>query len=173
MLGEDRRAPQPAGRSIIGLITCVLVRGIKESARVNSVIVFLKIAIILVFIGAGIFLHQAGNCGQPFIPPNTGQPGFFGGAASSAAPAIMFFAYLGFDAVSTAAQEAKNPKRDMPIGILGSLFACTLLYIAFSLVLTGVCPTPSSTSRPPWPWPSTPCGSSGSRRWSRSRPSSD
>ncbi|MBS1226712.1 MAG: amino acid permease, partial [Candidatus Aminicenantes bacterium] len=122
---------------IIGLITWVLVRGIRESATVNSVIVFLKISIILIFIGAGIFFIKP-ELWHPFIPPNTGQTGFFGVSGIIRGAGIMFFAYLGFDAVSTAAQEAKNPKRDMPIGILGSLFACTLLYIAFSLVLTGV-----------------------------------
>jgi APA family basic amino acid/polyamine antiporter len=124
---------------IIGLITWVLVRGIRESATVNSVIVFLKISIILIFIGAGVFFIKP-ELWRPFIPPNTGQPGFFGVSGIIRGAGIMFFAYLGFDAVSTAAQEAKNPKRDMPIGILGSLFACTLLYIAFSLVLTGVVP---------------------------------
>jgi len=124
---------------IIALITYVLVRGIKESATVNSVIVFLKISIILVFIGAGLFFIKPGLW-HPFIPPNTGQPGFFGVSGIIRGAGIMFFAYLGFDAVSTAAQEARNPKRDMPIGILGSLFACTVLYIVFSLVLTGVVP---------------------------------
>ncbi len=124
---------------VIALITYVLVRGIKESATVNSVIVFLKISIILIFIGAGIFFIKP-ELWHPFIPPNTGQPGFFGVSGIIRGAGIMFFAYLGFDAVSTAAQEAKNPKRDMPIGILGSLFACTILYIAFSLVLTGVVP---------------------------------
>jgi len=124
---------------IIALITYVLVRGIKESATVNSVIVFLKISIILVFIAAGVFFIKP-DLWRPFIPPNAGQSGFFGLSGIVRGAGIMFFAYLGFDAVSTAAQEAKNPKRDMPIGILGSLFACTLIYIAFSLVLTGVVP---------------------------------
>jgi basic amino acid/polyamine antiporter, APA family len=124
---------------IIALITYVLVRGIKESATFNSVIVFLKISIILVFIGAGIFFIKP-ELWRPFIPPNAGQPGFFGFSGIVRGAGIMFFAYLGFDAVSTAAQEARNPKRDMPIGILGSLFACTAIYIAFSFVLTGVVP---------------------------------
>jgi APA family basic amino acid/polyamine antiporter len=122
---------------IIGLITTVLVIGIKESATVNSVIVFLKIAIILIFIGAGLFFIKPALW-KPFIPPNTGQFGFFGLSGILRGAGVMFFAYLGFDAVSTAAQEAKNPKKDMPFGILGSLFACTALYIVFSLVLTGV-----------------------------------
>ena len=114
-------------------------RGIRESATVNSVIVFLKISVILVFIGAGLFFIKP-ELWKPFIPPNQGQPGFFGWSGILRGAGVMFFAYLGFDAVSTAAQEAKNPKRDMPIGILGSLFACTALYIVFSLVLTGVVP---------------------------------
>ena len=122
---------------IIGLITYILVIGIKESATVNSIIVFLKIAIILIFIGAGLFFIKPALW-KPFIPPNTGQFGFFGLSGVLRGAGVMFFAYLGFDAVSTAAQEAKNPKKDMPVGILGSLFACTALYIVFSLVLTGV-----------------------------------
>ncbi len=124
---------------IIALITIVLVRGIRESASVNSVIVFLKISIILVFVGAGIFFIKP-ELWHPFIPANQGQSGFFGWSGILRGAGVMFFAYLGFDAVSTAAQEAKNPKRDMPIGILGSLFACTAIYIVFSLVLTGVVP---------------------------------
>jgi APA family basic amino acid/polyamine antiporter len=126
----------PAALIIAG-ITTVLVIGIKESATVNSVIVFLKIAIILIFIGAGLFFIKPALW-KPFIPPNQGQFGFFGLSGVLRGAGVMFFAYLGFDAVSTAAQEAKNPKRDMPFGILGSLFACTALYIIFSLVLTGV-----------------------------------
>jgi APA family basic amino acid/polyamine antiporter len=122
---------------VIALITYILVRGIRESATVNSIIVFLKISIILIFIGAGLFFIKPALW-KPFIPPNTGQFGFFGLSGILRGAGVMFFAYLGFDAVSTAAQEAKNPKRDMPIGILGSLFACTVIYIAFSLVLTGV-----------------------------------
>ncbi len=124
---------------VIALITYVLVRGIKESANFNSIIVFLKISIILIFVGAGLFFIKP-SLWHPFIPPNTGQPGFFGFSGIVRGAGIMFFAYLGFDAVSTAAQEAKNPRRDMPIGILGSLFACTAIYIVFSLVLTGVVP---------------------------------
>jgi len=122
---------------VIALIAYVLVRGIKESATINSIIVFLKIGIILIFIGAGLFFIKPALW-KPFIPPNQGQFGFFGLSGVLRGAGVMFFAYLGFDAVSTAAQEAKNPKRDMPIGILGSLFACTAIYIAFSLVLTGV-----------------------------------
>ncbi len=124
---------------VIVLITTILVRGIRESATINSIIVFLKISIILVFIGAGLFFIKPALW-KPFIPPNQGQFGFFGLSGVLRGAGVMFFAYLGFDAVSTAAQEAKNPQRDMPIGILGSLFACTAIYIVFSLVLTGVVP---------------------------------
>ena len=124
---------------IIALITIVLVIGIKESATVNSIIVFLKISIVLIFIGAGLFFLKP-DLWKPFIPPNAGQSGFFGWSGILRGAGVVFFAYLGFDAVSTAAQEAKNPKKDMPIGILGSLFVCTVLYIVFSLVLTGVVP---------------------------------
>jgi APA family basic amino acid/polyamine antiporter len=124
---------------IIALITIILVIGIKESATVNSVIVFLKISIVVIFIGAGLFFLKP-DLWKPFIPPNAGQPGFFGWSGILRGAGVVFFAYLGFDAVSTAAQEAKNPKKDMPVGILGSLFVCTLLYIVFSFVLTGVVP---------------------------------
>ena len=124
---------------IIALITTLLVRGIKESASVNAVIVFLKIAVILVFIGVG-FTFIKPELWKPFIPANQGQFGFFGLSGVLRGAGVMFFAYLGFDAVSTVAQEARNPQRDMPRGILGSLFVCTALYIVFSLVLTGVVP---------------------------------
>jgi APA family basic amino acid/polyamine antiporter len=122
---------------IIALITTLLVIGIKESATVNVVIVFLKITVILVFIGAGFFFIKP-SLWQPFIPANQGQFGFFGYSGILRGAGVMFFAYLGFDAVSTVAQEARNPQKDMPRGILGSLCICTVLYIAFSLVLTGV-----------------------------------
>ena len=124
---------------IIAFITSLMVIGIRESATVNAIIVFLKIAIILVFIGAGLFFIKP-SLWQPFIPPNRGQFGFFGLSGILRGAGVMFFAYLGFDAVSTAAQEARNPQKDMPRGILGSLFVCTAIYIAFSLVLTGVVP---------------------------------
>jgi APA family basic amino acid/polyamine antiporter len=124
---------------IIALITALLVVGIRESASVNAVIVFLKIAVVLIFIGVGFaFIKPA--LWKPFIPANQGQFGFFGLSGILRGAGVMFFAYLGFDAVSTVAQEARNPQRDMPRGILGSLFVCTALYIVFSLVLTGVVP---------------------------------
>lgn len=122
---------------IIAAITAILVIGIRESATVNTVIVFIKISVILIFIGVGLFFIKPALW-KPFIPPNTGEFGFFGLSGILRGAGVMFFAYLGFDAVSTVAQEAKNPQKDMPKGILGSLFICTALYIAFSLVLTGV-----------------------------------
>ncbi len=124
---------------VIAFITTLLVIGIKESATVNVIIVFLKISVILIFIGAGVFFIKP-SLWQPFIPPNQGTFGFFGLSGILRGAGVMFFAYLGFDAVSTVAQEARNPQRDMPKGILGSLFICTVIYIAFSLVLTGVVP---------------------------------
>nr|MDA8086134.1 amino acid permease [Nitrospiraceae bacterium] len=124
---------------LVVFVTCILVLGIRESAAVNAAVVFIKIAIILAFIFVGIhFIKPA--LWHPFIPPNAGQFGMFGVSGVLRGAGVIFFAYIGFDAVSTLAQEAKNPKRDMPIGILGSLFICTLLYVAVSLVLTGVVP---------------------------------
>lgn len=122
---------------IIALVTTLLVIGIKESASVNNAIVFLKVAVVLVFI---IFAAHAVNPANwhPFIPANTGDPQNFGWSGVVAGAGIVFFAYIGFDAVSTAAQEAKNPQRDMPIGIIGSLLICTLLYILVSGIATGV-----------------------------------
>ncbi len=124
---------------IIAAITVILIVGIRESASVNAVIVVVKISIVLIFIAAGLFFLKPALW-KPFIPANQGQFGFFGLSGILRGAGVMFFAYLGFDAVSTAAQEARDPKRDMPVGILGSLFACTALYIVFSLVLTGVVP---------------------------------
>jgi len=122
---------------IVALITILLVIGIKESARVNVVIVFLKITAILIFIGAGLFFIKP-ELWKPFVPVNQGGFGFFGLSGILRGAGVIFFAYLGFDAVATVAQEAKNPQKDVPRGILGSLFICTVIYIAFSLVLTGV-----------------------------------
>jgi len=127
----------------ICLVTFVLVVGIKESANLNNAIVMVKVAIVLVFIGvAGFFVLHHGDIASrnwhPFIPPNTGVYGQYGWSGIARAAGVIFFAYIGFDAVSTAAQETKNPQRDMPIGILGSLIICTVLYIAVSGLLTGV-----------------------------------
>jgi APA family basic amino acid/polyamine antiporter len=111
---------------------------VQESARFNTVIVFIKVAVVVLFIVVGYFYIDKTNY-TPFVPPNTtGKFGVFGWTGVLAAAGQIFFAYIGFDAVSTAAQEAKNPKRDMPIGIIGSLAVCTVLYILYSLVLTGV-----------------------------------
>ena len=122
---------------VVAVITILLVIGIKESANFNNVIVALKLMVILTFIGVGAAYINHANW-HPFIPPNTGEWGHFGWSGVVRGAAVIFFAYIGFDAVSTAAQEAKNPQRDMPIGLLGSLGICTVLYIAVSLVLSGI-----------------------------------
>ncbi|TAH38378.1 MAG: amino acid permease [Bacteroidetes bacterium] len=122
---------------IIVLMSMLLIKGTKESATVNAFIVALKVTVVLVFIILGWQYINNSNF-NPYIPPNTGEFGEFGFSGIIRAAAIVFFAYIGFDAVSTAAQEAKNPKRDMPIGILGSLLICTVLYILFAHVMTGV-----------------------------------
>lgn len=128
---------------ILVVLTLILIKGTQESALVNAIIVFVKVAIVLLFIFLGWKFIDPANHTPLFIPEGTpghegfrqwGWGGVFGGAA------IVFFAFIGFDAVSTAAQEAKNPKRDMPIGILGSLVFCTIIYILFSYVLTGIAP---------------------------------
>lgn len=122
---------------IIVLMSLLLIKGTKESATVNSIIVIVKIAVVLTFIILGWKYINTANY-NPYIPDNTGKFGDFGFSGIIRAAAIVFFAYIGFDAVSTAAQEAKNPKKDMPIGILGSLLICTILYILFAHVMTGV-----------------------------------
>ncbi len=121
---------------IVGFITFLLVLGIKESATFNNVVVAIKMSVILTFIAVGVAYINRNNW-HPFIPPTLG-PGEFGWSGVVRGAGVIFFAYIGFDAVSTAAQEAKNPQRDMPIGILGSLAICTVLYIAVALVLTGI-----------------------------------
>jgi APA family basic amino acid/polyamine antiporter len=124
---------------IVALMSTILVIGIKESAGVNNVIVLLKVTIVLVIIAVGLSHLNPSNW-KPFIPPNTGEWGTFGWSGVLRGAGLVFFAYIGFDAVSTAAQEAKRPQRDMPIGILGSLAICTLLYVAVSAILTGIVP---------------------------------
>src|SRR5687767_9717944 len=129
---------------ILGILSAVLIRGTKESALLNGIIVIIKVAIVLMVIGIGWgFINPANH--TPLIPAATtyttpaGVTHNYGGIMGIlGAAGVVFFAYIGFDAVSTAAQEAKNPKRDMPIGILGSLAICTVLYILFAHVLTGV-----------------------------------
>jgi APA family basic amino acid/polyamine antiporter len=122
---------------IVVLVSLLLIKGTQESATVNAVIVTLKVAVVLVFIFLGWKYINKTNY-NPYIPANNGTFGEFGFSGIIRAAAIVFFAYIGFDAVSTAAQEAKNPKKDMPIGILGSLAICTVLYILFAHVMTGV-----------------------------------
>jgi APA family basic amino acid/polyamine antiporter len=124
---------------IIFIVTTLLVIGIKESANFNSVIVIVKIGVVLLFIVGAAHAINPANW-HPFIPPNTGQAGHFGWSGVWTGGGIVFFAYIGFDAVSTAAQEAKNPQRDMPIGIIGSLLLCTVFYILVSAIATGVVP---------------------------------
>jgi APA family basic amino acid/polyamine antiporter len=122
--------------AVIAVITVLLVIGIRESAFFNNVIVAVKVSVILIFLAVGMAYLNMENW-TPFIPENQG-PGLFGWDGVLRAAGVIFFAYIGFDAVSTAAQEARHPQRDMPIGILGSLLVCTLLYISVSLVLTGI-----------------------------------
>lgn len=122
---------------IVMLMSSLLMRGTRESAFVNGIIVLLKVSVVLIFIALGWQYIRPENF-EPYVPPNTGTFGEFGFSGVIRAAAIVFFAYIGFDAVSTAAQEAKNPKRDMPIGILVSLAICTILYILFAHVMTGV-----------------------------------
>jgi APA family basic amino acid/polyamine antiporter len=124
---------------IIFIVTTLLVVGIKESANFNNLIVFVKVAVVLLFIAGATHAINSANW-HPFIPPNAGKSGHFGWSGIMTGAGIVFFAYIGFDAVSTAAQEAKNPQRDMPIGIIGSLLICTLLYILVSAIATGVVP---------------------------------
>jgi APA family basic amino acid/polyamine antiporter len=124
---------------IVLLVTGLLVVGIRESARTNAAIVIVKIAVVLMFIGFGAaYINQANWV--PLIPENTGEFGHFGWSGILRGAGVIFFAYIGFDAVSVAAQEARNPQKDMPFGIMASLLICTILYIAVALVLTGIVP---------------------------------
>mgnify|MGYP001592992798 FL=1 len=124
---------------IIGLVTALLVFGIKESANVNAVIVVVKVAVVLMVIGVGGMYIVTANW-HPFIPENTGTFGQYGWSGVLRGAGVIFFAYIGFDAVSTAAQETKNPQRDMPVGILGSLVVCAILYVLVSGVMVGLVP---------------------------------
>ncbi len=122
---------------IIVAVSLILIKGTRESALANAIIVALKVSVVLVFVVLGWSYINPDNY-VPYIPENTGTFGEFGFSGIIRAAAIVFFAYIGFDAVSTAAQETKNPKRDMPIGILGSLVVCTILYILFAHVMLGL-----------------------------------
>jgi len=122
---------------IIICMSLLLIRGTEGSSIVNAIIVTLKVLVVLVFIVLGWKFIQSDNY-VPYIPENTGTWGAFGFSGVIRAAALVFFAYIGFDAVSTAAQETKKPQRDMPIGILGSLLICVVLYVLFAHVMTGV-----------------------------------
>jgi APA family basic amino acid/polyamine antiporter len=125
--------------AVIAVASTLLVVGIKASAQFNAVMVAIKLAIVVLVIGFGLPLIKSVNL-TPFVPPNTGVWGQFGWSGVFRATGVIFFAYIGFDAVSVAAQEARNPRRDIPIGILGSLLICTVLYILMSLTMTGLAP---------------------------------
>ena len=146
--------------AVVIAVSLVLMRGIRESATLNNIVVALKVGVILVFIAVGWGYMQPANH-TPLIPPNQGTFGHFGYSGLLAGAGVIFFAYIGFDAVSTAAQEARNPKRDLPIGIFGSLIVCTLLFILYAWVLTGVvnyrelnvaAPLAVALQRIPHPW---------------------
>jgi basic amino acid/polyamine antiporter, APA family len=122
---------------IVLLVSMLLISGIRQSANANTVMVMIKAAVLVVFVVAGAAYVKRANL-TPFIPPNTGAFGHFGWSGILRGAGVMFFAYIGFDAVTTAAQESKDPQRDMPVGILGSLALCTVLYIAVAIVLTGI-----------------------------------
>ncbi|HVW69226.1 MAG TPA: amino acid permease [Steroidobacteraceae bacterium] len=122
---------------IVAAIATICYIGIKQSATFNSVIVVIKVTIVVLFILLGVSYINPANW-HPFVPPNTGEFGRFGWSGVMAASGVIFFAYIGFDAISTAAQETRNPQRDMPIGILASLVICTLLYVIVAGVLTGM-----------------------------------
>jgi len=124
---------------VVAAITALCYVGIHQTSRFNAIVVAIKVTVILLFIAFGMWVVDGDNW-QPFIPENTGTFGHFGWSGVVQAAGIIFFAYIGFDAVSTAAQEAKNPQRDMPIGIMGSLAVCTVLYVAVAAVLTGMVP---------------------------------
>jgi APA family basic amino acid/polyamine antiporter len=125
--------------AVVALMSTILVVGIKESATVNNFIVALKLTIILLIVGIGVGHVHTANW-HPFIATNTGEWGTYGWSGVLRGAGLVFFAYIGFDAVSTAAQEARNPQKDLPIGILGSLAICTLLYVIVSAVLVGMVP---------------------------------
>ena len=128
----------PAALIVLAL-TALLVLGTTESARLNNVMVAIKLAVVAIFIGVGCFYVRPAHW-HPLIPVNTGEFGHFGLSGVLRGAAVVFFAFIGFDAVSTAAQEARDPQRDMPVGILASLGICTLLYVLVAAVLTGLVP---------------------------------
>jgi APA family basic amino acid/polyamine antiporter len=121
--------------------------GVSESAKVNGAIVVIKVAVVLIVIGAGAMFIDRANW-HPFIPENTGSFGEYGWSGILRGAGVIFFAYIGFDAVSTSAQEARNPQRDMPRGILGSLAVCTVLYVLVSAVMVGLIPYKAMLNQP-------------------------
>jgi APA family basic amino acid/polyamine antiporter len=133
---------------IVTVVTIILMLGIRQSSLVNSIIVAVKVGIVVLVIGFGAFYVTA-DYWTPFIPENTGTWGTYGWSGIVRASGIIFFAYIGFDAVSTAAQEAKNPQRDVPFGILASLIICTILYVLMSAVLTGMLEYPKLNDAAP------------------------
>jgi basic amino acid/polyamine antiporter, APA family len=136
------------------VITAILVIGVRESANFNSTAVLVKLSVVLIFIGLAVtfafghWSHMMTNW-HPFIPPNRGHFGEFGWSGIMRGAGVVFFAYIGFDAVSTAAQESRNPQKDMPFGILGSLIVCTILYIIVAGLLTGLKPYASLNTAAP------------------------
>ena len=128
-------------------VTALMMFGVRESASVNNVIVVIKVAVVLIVIGAGALFIDSGNF-YPFIPENTGTFGEYGWSGILRGAGVIFFAYIGFDAVSTSAQEARNPQRDMPRGILGSLAICTVLYVLVSAVMVGLVPYKAMLNEP-------------------------
>jgi APA family basic amino acid/polyamine antiporter len=145
---------------VVCAVSLLLMRGISGSAKANMGIVILKVSIVIAVIAVGVFFIKPANY-VPFIPPNTGTFGEFGISGILRGAGVIFFAYIGFDAISTTAQEAKNPQKDMVWGIMGSLVICTILYIAFSLVLVGMVnyhalrgdPAPTATAIDITPFP--------------------
>ena len=136
-----------AGALLILALTAILVVGVRESANTNAIMVGIKLVVVLLVIAFGVSYIDWTNF-TPFIPANTGKFGHFGLSGIMMGSAIIFFAYIGFDSVSVAAQETRNPQRDLPIGILASLFICTVLYILISVVLLGIAPYSAMTNVP-------------------------
>lgn len=145
---------------IVICISALLIKGIRESAFVNTIMVIVKVSVVLMFIFVGFFYINPDNY-RPFIPPNTGEFGAFGWSGIMRAAGVLFFAYVGFDSISTAVQETKNPQKSIPIGIIGSLAICTTLYVLFSLVMTGLAnyttlnvsaPVSVAIDQTPFPW---------------------
>jgi basic amino acid/polyamine antiporter, APA family len=137
---------------LVALVTVVLVLGVKLSAMFNNVMVSLKLLIVVLVIIVGLPYAIGSVHHTPFIPPNAGEWGHFGWSGVFRATGVIFFAYIGFDAVSVAAQETKNPQRNVPIGLLGALAVCTILYMLMSYVLTGLAPYSSLNVSHPVSW---------------------